>query len=172
MSSRSNALQSPQICNSVSGLERARAHLPGWAGRLGAGAALLMATVGGRPAANATAANRGDAAIVALIQFPAVRITKSVRGVDGHSATRASERSDHINSELVWLEPWQTPRGGVAHLRSSSRAAGDAVALSCVADAGMRSSPPNVGIAPIASSLHVSTLASATLTLSEMHTAC
>lgn len=51
-----------------------KARLPGWAGGLAlrAGAAILVAAAGCRYAA---AANRGNAAVVALIQFPAAHTT-------------------------------------------------------------------------------------------------
>ena len=74
MTPRRNVLQFLHFSDGVSGLERAQAHLPGGAGRLAvrAGAALLVAAVGGRQAADAPVAYRADAAIVALVQLPGV----------------------------------------------------------------------------------------------------
>lgn len=59
-----------------SGAKYTKAHLPRRAGRLGprADAALLVASVGGSCAANTTAANSCDAAVIALVQLPAPHI--------------------------------------------------------------------------------------------------
>lgn len=173
MTPLSDVLQFLHFSDGVSGLERAQAHLPGWAGRLAlrASAALLVAAIGGRYAAGATVANRGDAAVIALVQLPAMEIAKcKSQTADEHGATRVNDRFAHNHpSSRSSLGSGQCR----THLRSTSRAAGDAVALSCVADAGMRSSPPSVGTAPIASSLQVTRLVSETEdSKDEQHPSC
>lgn len=83
-------------CPRMQGLE---IYLPGRAGRLGlrAGAALLVAAVGRSYGANATAANRADAAVVSLVELSAA--DSCIVAVDEHNPT--SRVKSQAEGELV-----------------------------------------------------------------------